>query len=257
MWCRCPGNVQRANVGDPQAELLPHDHESYLLQETSVHPPGSHAVAVGRGREAVPGSFCRRGYRQRGPQSPVRSSAASQSRCTLQYGCSCFMLVLGATGKWRRLRRGSWGDCGTPPTSTSTRPSMSIVKSLPPTCQIPWRYAGCLLLPCFRSRRDCHHALCHPSRWCIWPTAAPRPMTWPWCWRDSTQATSTSLLLGTIYLIEYRGLTGPTQSCRGDLNQFNILMMDSTLPEDRTMVAARRALVWSPITAINILLPAV
>lgn len=39
--------------------------------------------------------------------------------------------------------------------------------------------------------------------------------------------------------------------------QFCLIMMDSTLTEDRTMVAARRALVLSPIRSINILLPAV
>lgn len=81
-----PGNVQTANVGDPPAELLPHDHESDLLQETSIHPPGAHAVAVGRGRETIPGLVRRRGDRQRGPQPPVSppsSAAACASRWPL------------------------------------------------------------------------------------------------------------------------------------------------------------------------------
>lgn len=66
------GHVQRAYDGDSEAELQPNDHESDLLQEASVHSPGTHAVAVGRGREALPGPVRWRCHCQRGALPPVK-----------------------------------------------------------------------------------------------------------------------------------------------------------------------------------------
>lgn len=86
----CPGYVQRAHDGDPQTQLQPHDHESDLLQETSVHPPGIHAVAVGCGWEAISGFVCWCGDRQCGPLPPVRSFLLC---CDTQ---RCFTLMSGS-----------------------------------------------------------------------------------------------------------------------------------------------------------------
>ena len=45
--CHPVGLVKGAYDGDPQAQLPPNDNEGDILQKTCVHPPRTHAVAMG------------------------------------------------------------------------------------------------------------------------------------------------------------------------------------------------------------------
>ena len=66
------GFVQRRDDEDPQGALQPRDNEHHLLWEADLHLPRIQAVAVGRGREEIPGSVCWCGDCQCRPLQPVR-----------------------------------------------------------------------------------------------------------------------------------------------------------------------------------------